>query len=98
MVGRTGRLACACACAICIPLLARAEGLGRAGALAVALEYAATRGCPDAGDFKAVVTRRLGYDPFRDDAIHQADYRFTRFCCRVVVFRLVDVAARQRIK
>ncbi|HVT08111.1 MAG TPA: hypothetical protein VHO67_11675, partial [Polyangia bacterium] len=34
----------------------------------VALEYVAGPGCPAAAEFKAVVTGRLGYDPFAADA------------------------------
>ena len=34
----------------------------------VALEYVAGPGCPAAAEFKAVVTGRLGYDPFAGDA------------------------------
>jgi hypothetical protein len=36
--------------------------------LTVRLEYAAGAGCPDAADFKTVVSARLGYDPFVDTA------------------------------
>ena len=60
-------LACAAA-VVCLPLLAQGESRADAGAFAVALEYAAAPGCPDASDFKAIVAGRLGYDAFRENA------------------------------
>jgi hypothetical protein len=67
IAARTARLARAAA--VCIPLLV-AQGKGQAGtgALVVAIEYAAAPTCPEVGDFKDIVTGRLGYDAFRDDA------------------------------
>jgi hypothetical protein len=61
---RMSRLACAAT--LCIPLLARAEGQPGTAALVVTLEYGAAPDCPDAGDFKAIVIGRLGYDAFRE--------------------------------
>ena len=45
-------------------------GEGRAGTVAVAtrLNYDAAAGCPTGDGFQAIVTARLGYDPFRADA------------------------------
>jgi hypothetical protein len=63
---RTGVLACAAA--VCVPLVAHGERQSGIGALAVALEYAAAPNCPDAGEFKAIVVGRLGYDAFHEGA------------------------------
>jgi hypothetical protein len=67
MVRAMSCLACAVA-GVCMPMFAWSEGQVDAGALAVALEYSAAPGCPDANDFKAIVVGRLGYDAFRGDA------------------------------
>lgn len=53
-----------CVAAACLPLRAHGEGEADAGPFAVALEYASVPGCPDVGEFKAIVLDRLGYDPF----------------------------------
>src|SRR5438552_13250465 len=54
--------------AILLSLLALSGREARAAPLTVRLEYAAGPGCPDAADFKAVVSARLGYDPFSESA------------------------------
>jgi hypothetical protein len=56
------------ATALSFPLLGQAEVRADGGPLAVALEYDAVPDCPEAGDFKAIVNGRLGYDPFREGA------------------------------
>jgi hypothetical protein len=58
----------ACAVAMCIPLLAHAEGPASPVPLVVALEYQAAPECPNAGEFKAIVTGRLGYNAIDDTA------------------------------
>jgi hypothetical protein len=74
IAGRTARLARAAA--VCIPLLV-AQGKGQAATAApvVALEYSAASSCPEEDDFKAVVTSRLGYDAFREDAPDRVSVR-----------------------
>jgi hypothetical protein len=66
----SGRAQClVCAVAIYVPILGRGEGSARAAAFTVSLEYsAAAPGCPDAVEFKSLVTARLGHDPFRESA------------------------------
>lgn len=65
---RAHRLASA-AVLCCFPALARAaDSASPRGTLAVALDYTATRGCPSSEEFRAVVVRRLGYDPFHGGA------------------------------
>jgi len=66
MRGRRGRLVCAAT--LCLPLLAPAQARADAGPISVALDYTALSECPDAGDFKALVIGRLGYDPFYEGA------------------------------
>ena len=59
----------ACATMLCLPLLARAAGREDAGPLLfVALDYRAVPDCPDASEFKGIVSGRLGYVPFRESA------------------------------
>jgi hypothetical protein len=54
--------------ALLLSLLASSGGEARAAPLTVGLDYTAGPGCPDAADFRAAVTARLGYDPFVDGA------------------------------
>lgn len=49
-------------------VIARAEGGAKVTPFAVRVDYRAVGGCPEVGDFKAVVIGRLGYDPFDDQA------------------------------
>jgi hypothetical protein len=72
---RGGRLACAAA--VCVLSLGGSEGEARAAALSVRLEYAAAPGCPDATELEAVVSARLGFDPFADDAPNLVLVRIT---------------------
>jgi hypothetical protein len=51
--------------------IAQAEPLPSERAFSVSLEYVAPASCPRADDFKGVVTRRLGFDPFNDDAANR---------------------------
>jgi hypothetical protein len=56
-----------CAAVIfCAAGAARAQSPVTDGAFNVALEYKPISGCPDVGDFKALVARRLGRDPFQE--------------------------------
>jgi hypothetical protein len=55
-------------CFACIALPAQAEGAGEERPFTVALEYTAPAHCPSDGDFRSIVARRLGYEPFREDA------------------------------
>ena len=64
--GRAGSFVCAGVAGLA--LLGAAGGAARAAALAVTLEYAAGPGCPGTADFKAIVTTRLGRDPFTEGA------------------------------
>lgn len=66
IVGRRGALACA-GC-LCLSLLGWAERAARAVPFSATLEYTARPGCPDATELKAIVTSRLGYDPFTENA------------------------------
>ncbi len=77
MVGPRGVLVCVAA--VSSALLAPAEVRARAAAFTVTLEYAVGSGCPDAENFKAVVTTRLGYDPFNESA---ADHVLVRIASR----------------
>jgi hypothetical protein len=75
MVGRAQRLVCAGA--ISVAILGAGEGLVRAAAFTVGLEYSAARGCPDAAELEALVTARLGRDPFSDQALDHVLVRLT---------------------
>jgi len=77
MVGHRGVLVCVAA--VSSALLAPAEVRARAAAFTVTLEYAVGSGCPDVENFKAVVTARLGYDPFGESA---ADHVLVRIASR----------------
>jgi hypothetical protein len=66
---RTGPLGCAGA--LIVTSLGFSWGKAHAAPLTVSLVYAAGPGCPDAADFRAVVTARLGYDPFVESAPRQ---------------------------
>ena len=67
-----------CVGAVWLALLGAAELPARAAAFTVTLQYAAGAGCPDAADFKAIVTTRLGYDPFSDSAPDHVLVRMAR--------------------
>jgi hypothetical protein len=79
-MGRTARAA-----AICLALFESPAGAATgsppaapsASPLTVALEYGAAAGCPDAAQYKAVVSSRLGYDPFRDGMPDRVSVRIT---------------------
>jgi hypothetical protein len=51
--------------------IAQAEPLPSERAFSASLEYVAPASCPRADDFKGVVARRLGFDPFDDDAANR---------------------------
>jgi hypothetical protein len=55
-------------CLACIAAPARAEAPREEQPFTVALEYTAPDACPSAADFRSVVAKRLGYEPFREDA------------------------------
>lgn len=57
-----------CACAAYIWMLGPSAGRAQAALFTVSLDYAGGAGCPDVDDFAALVTTRLGYDPFVDGA------------------------------
>jgi hypothetical protein len=77
IAGRTGVFVCIGA--VSLVWLGPAELPARAAHFTVALQYAAGPGCPEVGDFKAVVITRLGYDPFNDSA---PDHVFVRMAPR----------------
>ncbi len=56
------------AAAICVTILTSASSRAESPAFAVALEYASAPDCPQEGEFKSIVSGRLGYDPFREGA------------------------------
>lgn len=55
-------------CLACVAAPAHAEAPRDDPRFSVALEYTAPDACPSADDFRSVVARRLGYEPFREDA------------------------------
>ncbi len=63
--------------AVFMSLLAPAEVRASVDPLAVSLEYDASNGCPGVDDFKVIVIRRLGYDPFRTSAPDRVFVRIT---------------------
>src|SRR3954466_327847 len=64
--GKTRWLACiATICTLSRPTLAQST---EDQSLNVDLEYEGLAKCPDAAEFKNIVARRLGYDPFRSGA------------------------------
>jgi hypothetical protein len=65
--------------AVWLAWLGPAEGPARAAAFTVTLQYAASAGCPDTADFKAIVIARLGYDPFSESA---SDHVLVRMASR----------------
>lgn len=65
-MARISGLACGAVLALC--LLGPVEGRAATGPIGVVLDYTAVAGCPEADEVKAIVTRQLGYDPFREDA------------------------------
>jgi len=52
----------------CVAAKAHAEAPRDEPRFNVALEYTVPDACPSAADFRSVVARRLGYEPFREDA------------------------------
>lgn len=60
--------ALACACAIGLVSFCAGQLQARPADFSVSLEYTAVAGCPDAAALEAVVSARLGYDPFADAA------------------------------
>lgn len=55
-------------CLAGLALPAQAKAQGEEQPFTVALEYTAPAHCPSDGDFRSIVARRLGYEPFREDA------------------------------
>lgn len=52
--------------AVCLALLGSKASWAGEAPFSVDLQYSSERDCPDQGEFKAIVTGRLGYDPFRE--------------------------------
>src|SRR5688572_20230025 len=67
-----------CVGAVWLGWLGAGEVTARAAAFTVTLQYTAGASCPDAADFKAIVTARLGYDPFSDSAPDHVLVRLAR--------------------
>jgi hypothetical protein len=61
---------------VCFFLLG-ASAAAAAEQLSVSLRYSAGSPCPDAAAFKSVVAARLGYDPFRAEAVDHVSVRIT---------------------
>jgi len=66
-LARKWRLACASALGIAL-IAASNPSAARATEVAAQVDYIAVPGCPDTDAFQAVVTGRLGYNPFRANA------------------------------
>jgi hypothetical protein len=56
-----------CIAVLCIARPARAQH-SAGEAIDVSLDYSVLPGCPDASTFRAIVNKRLGYDPFSEQA------------------------------
>jgi hypothetical protein len=66
-VAHKRRLACAAGLALAVVGASR-EGRARTADIATQLEYDAAPGCPTVDTFEVIVSGRLGYNPFREEA------------------------------
>ena len=105
-LARTSRLACAAALGFAAIATVN-ESAARGTEMAAQLDYDAAPGCPSAGAFEAVVTGRLGYNPFRTQCSRAGDRanrargtssrRATRMAgCRGRMDRRADVSVANR--
>ena len=71
------RRALACLGAIGLVSLGAARARARSPDFSVSLEYAAPAGCPDTAALEALVSARLGYEPFAEAAPNHLSVRIT---------------------